>query len=363
MEKAYDPKTTDARWGSFWEENQLFKADATSDKPPFCIVMPPPNVTGVLHMGHALVSTLQDILTRWKRMQGFEALWIPGTDHAGIATQTVVERSLLAQGKRRDDFSREEFVKLVWEWKEKSEKTILAQLKKMGSSCDFSKLRFSMDEGCSKAVHAQFKRLYEKGLIYQGDYLVNWDPVTMTALADDEVEYEERESSLWYIKYHLVDESSYVTIATTRPETLLGDTALAVSPKDKRYAHLIGKTVRLPLLEREIPIIADRHVDPEFGTGVVKITPAHDPNDYRMGIDHDLPMINILTKDGRINENGGPFEGMLVAEAREAVANRLKEVGLLEKVERHTNRVGVSYRSKAVIEPMLSKQRGATDFN
>ena len=356
MQKAYDPKQTEEKWSQFWEEKKLFKADPKSSKDPYCLVMPPPNVTGVLHMGHALVSTLQDILTRWKRMSGFEALWIPGTDHAGIATQTVVERSLLAEGKRRSDFSREEFIKIVWKWKEKSEKTILSQLKKLGASCDWSRLRFTMDEGCSKAVQEQFKRLYDKGLIYRGDYLVNWDPVAMTALADDEVEHEERDSFLWYFKYHLVDGSGFVHIATTRPETMLGDTAIAVSPKDDRFKDLIGKKVRLPFVDRKIPIIADHHVDPEFGTGMVKITPAHDPNDYRMGIDHDLPMINIMTKDGRINENGAAFSGMTREEAREAVVKQMEEMGLVDKIERHTHRVGVSYRSKAVIEPMLSKQ-------
>lgn len=356
MQKAYDPKLTEEKWRHFWEEKKLFVADPKSSKDPYCIVMPPPNVTGVLHMGHALVSTLQDILTRWKRMSGFEVLWVPGTDHAGIATQTVVERALLAQGKRRSDFERDEFIKIVWEWKEKSEKTILSQLKQLGCSCDWSRLRFSMDEGCSKAVQTQFKRLYEKGLIYRGDYLVNWDPVTMTALADDEVEYEERDGFLWFFKYHLSDASGFVQIATTRPETMLGDTAIAVSPKDERYKKLVGKKVQLPFVDREIPIIEDRHVDPKFGTGMVKITPAHDPNDYRMGIDHDLPMINIMTKDGRINENGGPFKGMTRAEARTAVVKQMKERGLLEKVQRHTHRVGLSYRSRAVIEPLLSKQ-------
>ncbi|MCH9703499.1 MAG: valine--tRNA ligase [Chlamydiae bacterium] len=356
MQKAYDPQQTEIKWRDFWEERKLFVANAQSKKEPYCLVMPPPNVTGVLHMGHALVATLQDILTRWKRMSGFEALWLPGTDHAGIATQTVVERALLKEGKRRSDFSREEFLKKVWAWKEKSEKTILSQFKQLGCSCDWSRLRFTMDEGCSKAVVAQFKRLFEQGLIYRGDYLVNWDPVTMTALADDEVEYEERESFLWYFKYHLVDGSGFVRIATTRPETMLGDTAVAVSPKDERYKDLIGKKVHLPLVDREIPVIADRHVDPEFGTGMVKITPAHDPNDYRMGIDHDLPMINIMTPDGHINENGGAFEGMGREEAREAIVKQMEERGLLEKVERYTHRVGVSYRSKAVIEPLLSKQ-------
>ena len=357
LPKAYDPKATDAKWYAFWEQGKFFEADAGSKKPPYCIVIPPPNVTGVLHMGHALVNTLQDILIRWKRMSGFEALWVPGTDHAGIATQTVVERHLMAtEGKRRSDYSREEFLKHVWAWKEKSEHTILSQLKKLGSSCDWSRLRFTMDAGCNRSVKTIFKTLFEAGLIYRGNYLVNWDPVTQTALADDEVEYEERDGSLWYFKYHLVDGSGYVRIATTRPETMLGDTAVAVSPKDPRYTDLIGKKVRLPLIGREIPVIADHHVDPAFGTGMVKITPAHDPNDYRMGMDHDLPCINILTPDGFINENGGPFKGLSREEARAAVVKQMEALGLLEKVERHTLRVGVSYRSKAVIEPYLSMQ-------
>ena len=357
LPKAYDPKATDAKWYAFWEEGKFFEADAQSQKPPYCIVIPPPNVTGVLHMGHALVNTLQDILIRWKRMSGYEALWVPGTDHAGIATQTVVERHLMATtGKRRSDFEREEFLKHVWDWKEKSEHTILSQLKKLGSSCDWSRLRFTMDEGCNRSVKTIFKKLFEAGLIYRGNYLVNWDPVTQTALADDEVEYEEREGSLWYFKYHLADGSGYVRVATTRPETMLGDTAVAVSPKDPRYIHFIGKKVRLPILGREIPIIADHHVDPTFGTGMVKITPAHDPNDYRMGLDHDLPLINIFTPDGFINENGGPFQGLSREEGRTAVAKHMEALGLLEKVERHTLRVGVSYRSKAVIEPYLSMQ-------
>ncbi len=357
MEKAYDAKSTDAKWYQFWEEGKFFLANPTSDKPPYSIVIPPPNVTGVLHMGHALVNTLQDILIRWKRMSGFETLWVPGTDHAGIATQTVVERHLIAtEGKRRKDYAREDFLKIVWEWKEKSENTILDQLKRLGCSCDWSRLRFTMDEGCNRSVRTMFKKLFDAGLIYRGDYLVNWDPVTQTALADDEVEYEERRSHLWYFKYPLADGSGYIRIATTRPETMLGDTAVAVSPDDPRYKHLIGEKVRLPLLDREIPVIADHHVDPEFGTGVVKITPAHDPNDYRMGIDHHLEMINILTPDGFINENGGPFRGLSREEARQEVVKQMENHGLLEKIEPHTMRIGLSYRSKAVIEPYLSKQ-------
>jgi valyl-tRNA synthetase len=357
LPKAYDPKLTEEKWYRFWEEKGFFKADSHSAKPAYCISIPPPNVTGVLHMGHALVDTLQDILIRWKRMSGFEALWVPGTDHAGIATQTVVERQLIAsQNKRRKDFSRDEFLQHVWDWKEKSESQILGQLKRLGCSCDWSRLAFTMDEKRNRAVRTTFKKLFDKNLIYRGDYLVNWDPVTQTALADDEVEYEEKNGSIWYFRYPLEDKTGHVIIATTRPETMLGDTALAVSPHDDRYSDLVGKNVILPIMDRPIPIIADRHVDPDFGTGVVKVTPAHDPNDYEMGLTHQLPQINIMTPDGRINENGGKFEGMTMAEARDAVIEEMKTLKLVEKIEPHKNRVGVSYRSKAVIEPYLSKQ-------
>lgn len=357
LPKAYEAKTTDSKWYQFWEKHRFFSASSSSSKPAYCIVIPPPNVTGVLHMGHALVNTLQDILIRWKRMQGFEALWVPGTDHAGIATQTVVERHLLkTQGKKRKEFSREEFLKHVWDWKEVSEKRILEQLKKMGASCDWSRLRFTMDEGNNKAVRTVFKKMYDAGIIYRGNYLVNWDPVTQTALADDEVEHEERQSFLWHIKYPLADGSGYITIATTRPEVMLGDTAVAVSPNDSRYTKLIGKNVILPLMNRPIPIIADHHVDPQFGTGAVKITPAHDFNDYQIGIRHRLPLINVLTPDGKINENGAHYQGMTAAEAREAIVVELQNQGLLEKAEPYLNRVGVSYRSKATIEPYMSKQ-------
>ena len=355
--KAYEAKVVDAKWYDFWEKNGFFKADPASTKPPYCIVMPPPNVTGALHMGHALVNTLQDILIRWKRMSGYEALWVPGTDHAGISTQTVVERHLMATlGKKRKDFPREEFLAHVWQWKEEKENNILNQLRRVGSSCDWSRLRFTMDAGNNKAVRSMFKKLYDKGLIYRGDYLVNWDPVTQTAIADDEVEYEERKSFLWHLKYPLKDGSGFIHIATTRPETMLGDTAIAIAPKDPRYTHLIGKSVILPITGREIPIIADHHVDANFGTGMVKVTPAHDPNDYQMGITHGLPFINIMTPDGKINENGGVFAGLTMEEARHAVVETLKKDGFLEKIEPHVNRVGVSYRSKATIEPYMSKQ-------
>lgn len=356
ISKNYEAKTIEPKWYKFWEES-FFKADPFSSKPAYCLVIPPPNVTGVLHMGHALVNTLQDILVRWKRMSGFEVLWVPGTDHAGIATQTVVERFLIrTEGKRRKDYTREEFLKHVWLWKDKSEKSILEQLKRLGSSCDWSRLRFTMDEGNNCAVRTLFKKMFDEKLIYRGDYLVNWDPVTQTALADDEVEYEERQSFLWSIRYPFTDGSGFITIATTRPETLLGDTAVAVSPNDSRYKDHIGKMIDLPLTNRSIPLIADPHVDPKFGTGAVKVTPAHDSNDYQIGLAHDLLFLNIMTPDGKINEQGGPFAGLSMSDAREAIVKALKEKNFLEKIEPHVNRVGISYRSKATIEPYLSKQ-------
>lgn len=358
LAKAFEAKLVEDKWYSFWESNKCFYADPHSSKPAFSLVMPPPNVTGVLHMGHALVSSLQDVLTRWKRMMGFEVLWVPGTDHAGIATQTVVERNLIAKtGKRRKEFPREEFLAHVWDWKEKSQDNILHQLKKLGCSCDWSRLCFTMDEPRNKAVKAAFKKFYDDGLIYRGDYLVNWDPVTQTALADDEVEYEEKDSFLWHIRYPFKDSpKEYIVIATTRPETLLGDVAVAVSPSDKRYSHLLGKELVLPFMGRHLPIIADHFIEAGFGSGAVKITPAHDPNDYEMAARHNLSMINIMTPDGKINENGGNFAGLTMQEARLEVVKKLKELGLVEKIEPHKLRVGISYRSKAVIEPYLSKQ-------
>ncbi|HSW87450.1 MAG TPA: valine--tRNA ligase [Rhabdochlamydiaceae bacterium] len=357
LPKAYDPQIVEEKWYGFWEENGFFQADAHSNKPSYCISIPPPNVTGVLHMGHALVDTLQDVLIRWKRMSGFEALWVPGTDHAGIATQTVVERHLMATtGKRRKDFTREEFLTHVWKWKEDSEKRIIQQLKKLGCSCDWSRLCFTMDEKRNRSVKTIFKKMFNDNLIYRGDYLVNWDPVTQTALADDEVEYEEKASHLWHLRYPLEDKSGYAVVATTRPETMLGDTAVAVSPNDERYRELVGKRIVLPLTGRLIPIIADRHVDPAFGTGMVKITPAHDRNDYEMALRQNLPMINIMTPDARINENGGKFSGLAMEEARRAVVKELEALKLIERIEPHQHRVGISYRSKAVIEPYLSKQ-------
>ncbi len=357
LPKAYDPKTVEDKWYAFWQENHFFHAGINSSKKPYTIIMPPPNVTGVLHMGHALVNTIQDILIRYKRMQGFEVLWVPGTDHAGIATQTIVERMLYAkEGKRRRDYSREEFLEHIWQFKEENQKTILEQLQKLGCSCDWQRLRFTMDEKSNLAVRTAFKKMYDAGFIYRGDYLVNWDPFTQTAIADDEVEYEERDSFLWYIRYPLQDHKSSIVIATTRPETMLGDVAVAVHPKDERFKHLVGKTIALPLTNRQIPIIADSFVDPEFGSGALKITPAHDHNDYQMALRHELDFINILTPDGKINENGADFQGMTVEDARKAVVSKLQSLHLLEKTEPHKLRVGLSYRSKAIIQPYLSKQ-------
>ena len=357
LPKAYCADLVEEKWYYFWERKGFFHVDPLSDKEPYCIVMPPPNVTGVLHMGHALINSLQDIKIRWKRMQGYEAFWVPGLDHAGISTQTVVEKDLIAKtGKRRSDFEREEFLKHVWNWKETSEKRIIGQLKKLGCSCDWMRRRFTMDKEASLAVRTLFKKMYDEKLIYRGDYLVNWDPVTETALADDEVEYEEKETKLWHFRYPLEDGSQDLIIATTRPETMLGDVAVAVSPKDDRYKDLVGKHVILPIVGRKLPIVADNYVDPEFGTGVVKITPAHDPNDWELGERHDLPIINIMNSNGTLNENGLEFEGLSMEEARRHIVKRMEELGHLDKILPYTHRVGVSYRSKAIIEPYLSKQ-------
>lgn len=357
LDPAYNPKTVETAQLALWDALKCFKADPKSQKPAYCIVIPPPNVTGALHMGHALVNTLQDVLIRYKRMSGFEALWVPGTDHAGIATQTLVEKNLIAKfGKRRNEWSREEFLSHVWDWKKSSESRILSQLKSLGSSCDFSMLAFTMDETRSNAVKKVFKKLFDEGLIYRGDYLVNWDPVTQTALADDEVEYEEKQGYFYTLRYPISDSEEFIDIATTRPETMLGDTAVAVHPDDQRYKHLIGKKIRLPLTDRVIPIVADMMVDKEFGTGAVKITPAHDMNDYQVGLRLNLKMINLLNPDGTINENGGSYKGLHFYEARQKIVEDLNKIGVLIKQDKHTHRVGISYRSKAVIEPYLSKQ-------
>jgi valyl-tRNA synthetase len=354
--KQYDPKEVDGKWYQFWESHNLFRADVKSDKPSYCIVMPPPNVTGVLHMGHALVSTLQDVLIRWKRMSGYETLWVPGVDHAGISTQTVVERNLLTRGIARREMARDDFLAEVWNWKAEKEKRICEQLRQLGCSCDWSRYQFTMNEQSSRAVRVMFKRLYDDGLIYRGNYLVNWDPVTQTALADDEVETMERETSIYTIRIPLKEQDGYVAVATTRPETMFGDVAVAVHPSDERYAKWIGASLAHPFRDVSIPLIADHEVDPTFGTGAVKITPAHDHNDYRMAQRQNLPILNMMTADGLVNELGGHYAGQTLEAARHNVVEELKKRGLVEKIEPHTQRVGISYRSKAVIEPYMSKQ-------
>ena len=356
LEKVYDPKTVEERIYDLWRSSGSFKAFPEEGKKPFCIVMPPPNVTGQLHMGHALNMTLQDILTRVKRMQGYSALWLPGTDHAGIATQIKVEENIrVNEGKTRYDYGRDEFLKLVWAWKEKYGNRICEQLEKLGASCDWDRLRFTMDEGCSKAVREVFVNLYEKDLIYRGNRIINWCPKCRTALSDAEVEYEEQDGNFWHIKYPISDGSGYVTIATTRPETLLGDSAVAVNPEDERYTGLVGKTLILPLVGREIPVVADSYVDKEFGTGCVKITPCHDPNDFEVGKRHNLPEYLILDDNARII-NGGKYDGMDRYEARKAIIRDLEEAGLLIKTEAHKHNVGTCYRCGTTVEPIASKQ-------
>ena len=354
----YNPALFEDKWYNFWLEKKYFHADEKrvlkGEKPKFSVVLPPPNVTGVLHVGHALNSTLQDVICRWKRMKGFEVCWIPGTDHAGIATQWVVERELAKEGLTRHDVGREKFLERVWKWKEQYGNRIINQLKKLGTSCDWDRERFTMDEGFSKAVRRAFVTLYKEGLIYRGKRLINWCPRCHTALSDLEVEHEEEQGNLWYIRYPVVGEDDYIVVATTRPETMLGDVAVAVNPDDERYKHLVGKKVLLPIVNREIPIIADEYVDPEFGTGAVKITPAHDFNDFEVAQRHNLPAIQIMDDWGRITVE--PFKGMDRFEAREAIVAMLKEEEFLEKVEPHVHAVGHCYRCKTVVEPYLSDQ-------
>ncbi|MDI3517953.1 MAG: valyl-tRNA synthetase [Caldanaerobacter sp.] len=355
--KTYNPKEFEDKIYSFWMEKGFFTPKIAPHKKPFTIVIPPPNVTGELHMGHALDNTLQDILIRWRRMQGYAALWIPGTDHASIATEIkVLDKIREETGKTKKDLTREEFLEKAWEWKDKYENRILSQLKKLGSSCDWTRTAFTMDEKRSKAVREVFVSLYEKGLIYKGNRIINWCPSCNTALSDAEVEHKEHKGHLWYIKYPVKGEEGYVVIATTRPETMLGDVAVAVHPEDERYKHLIGKTLILPLVGREIPVIADEYVDPSFGTGAVKVTPAHDPNDFEIGVRHNLPFINIMNENATINENGGKYEGLDRYEAREKIVKDLEEQGLLLKVEEHVHNVGHCYRCDTVVEPLLSEQ-------
>lgn len=355
--KTYDPASFEDRLYNEWVEKGYFHAEVNPDKKPYTIVIPPPNVTGQLHMGHALDETLQDILIRYKRMQGYEALWIPGTDHAGIATQIKVEEMLrVNEGLTRYDLGREKFLERVWDWKKQYGDRIINQLKKIGSSCDWDRERFTMDEGCSKAVKEVFVNLYNKGLIYQGSRIINWCPHCITALSDAEVEHAEQAGHFWHIKYPIKDSDDFVVIATTRPETLFGDTAVAVNPEDERYKDLIGKMLVLPLVGREIPVIADEYVDKEFGTGCVKITPAHDPNDFEVGQRHNLEQIRVMNDDATMNSYAGKYEGMDRYECRKAMVKDLEEQGLLVKVEDHSHNVGECYRCGTTVEPIISKQ-------
>ena len=355
--KTYDPSLFEDRLYKIWCEKGYFHATADSKKKPYTIVIPPPNVTGQLHMGHALDETLQDILIRYKRMQGYSALWVPGTDHAGIATQIKVEEELrVKEGKTRYDLGREKFLERVWEWKRLYGSRIINQLKKIGSSCDWERERFTMDEGCSKAVREVFVNLYNKGLIYQGSRIINWCPHCITALSDAEVEHAEQAGHFWHIKYAVKGSDEFVVIATTRPETLFGDTAVAVNPDDARYSHLIGKTLILPLVGREIPVIADEYVDKDFGTGCVKITPAHDPNDFEVGQRHNLEQIKVMNDDATMNAYAGKYEGMDRYECRRAMVEDLEKLGLLVKVEDHAHNVGQCYRCGTTVEPIISKQ-------
>lgn len=356
MDKHFDPQAIEAKWYEFWEKTGQFNGDVTAPGDPYCIVIPPPNVTGILHMGHALNNTVQDVLVRWRRMQGRNVLWVPGTDHAGIATQNVVEKALRKEGKSRRDLGREAFVERVWEWRAKYGGTIVNQLRRLGCSCDWTRERFTMDEGLSRAVAEVFCRLYEEDLVYRGNYIVNWCPRCGTALADDESEHETNEGSLWHVRYPVAGRpDKFVEVATTRPETLPGDTAVAVNPKDERYTHLHGAKVTLPLSNREIPVVVDDYVEREFGTGVVKITPAHDPNDFLVAQRHNLPALNIMNGDGTMNEHSG-YEGLDRFECRKQIVKDLDAGGYLVKVEPYTNAVGHCYRCSTVVEPRLSKQ-------
>ena len=356
LEKVYDPKQVEDKTYRFWVEKRYFHAEPNPKKKPYTIVIPPPNITGQLHLGHALDCTLQDSIIRFKRMQGYEALWLPGTDHASIATEAKIVEAMRKEGVTKDDLGREGFLERAWEWKKTYGGKIVEQLKKMGSSCDWERERFTLDEGCSEAVKEVFVRLYEKGLIYRGERIINWCPHCLTSISDAEVEYEEHDGHFWHIRYPLSDGSGYLEIATTRPETLLGDTALAVHPDDERYQALVGKTVILPLVGREIPIVADSYVEMDFGTGVVKITPAHDPNDFEVGLRHNLSVINVMNDDATINENGGKYRGMDRYECRKQIVADLEAEGFLIKVEDHKHNVGSCYRCSTTVEPRVSKQ-------
>ena len=357
LPKVYDPQQVEGRIYQLWMDHDCFKAEPDPDKKPFSIVMPPPNVTGQLHMGHAMDATLQDILTRFKRMQGYSALWLPGTDHAGIATQIKVEEDLrVNEGLTRYDLGREKFLKRVWQWKEKYGNRIVEQQKKMGASCDWSRSRFTMDEGCSRAVRETFCELYDKGLIYKGSRIINWCPHCLTALSDAEVEYVDKPGYLWHIRYPLADGSGDIVVATTRPETMMGDTGVAVNPEDERFKHLIGQKCILPIMNREIPIVGDEYCEIGFGTGAVKMTPAHDPNDFEVGLRHNLEVIRVIADDGTINENGGPYNGMDRYECRNAIVKDLEEQGYLVKTEPYSHNVGTCYRCHNDVEPLISAQ-------
>lgn len=356
LAKSYSPKDFEDRIYKYWNENNCFKAEIDKNKKPYTIVIPPPNITGQLHMGHALDETLQDILIRWKRMSGYAALWLPGTDHAAIATEAKIVESMKKEGITKEDLGREGFMKRAWEWKEKYGGRIVEQLKKLGSSCDWSRERFTMDEGCSKAVKEAFVNYYNKGLIYRGERIINWCPNCKTSLSDAEVEYEDQSGYFWHLRYKIKDSNDYLELATTRPETLLGDTAVAVNPDDERYKNLIGKTVILPIVHREIPIVADSYVEMDFGTGVVKITPAHDPNDFEVGLRHNLPVINVMTDDAKITDDYPKYAGMDRYEARKAIVSDLEAEGALVKIEDYSHNVGTCYRCGTTVEPKVSTQ-------
>ena len=356
MNKTYDPKSFEERIYKKWLDNKYFLAKPDPNKKPFTVVIPPPNITGQLHMGHALNDTIQDSIVRYKRMKGYEALWLPGTDHASIATEVKIVQKMREEGLTKDDVGREGFLKRAYAWKEQYGGRIVEQLKKMGFSCDWDKLAFTMDERCSKAVREVFVNLYNKGLIYRGDRIINWCPECGTAISDAEVEYETEEGRLWHLKYPIENSDEFIIVATTRPETMLGDTAVAVNPSDKRYTALVGKNVVLPLVGRKIPIVADRYVDKAFGTGAVKITPAHDPNDFEVGVRHDLPVIRVMNDDATMNENAGKYEGLSREEARKAIVADMDKLGLLVKIEKHEHNVGHCYRCHTSIEPIVSKQ-------
>ncbi len=356
LAKLYDPKEFEDRIYKYWNDNGCFRAEIDREKKPYTIVIPPPNITGQLHMGHALDETLQDILIRWKRMSGYSALWLPGTDHAAIATEAKIVEAMRKEGVSKEDLGREGFMECAWAWKEKYGGRIVEQLKKLGSSCDWSRERFTMDEGCSKAVKEAFVNYYEKGLIYRGERIINWCPHCRTSLSDAEVEYEDQAGHFWHLRYQLADGSGYLELATTRPETLLGDTAVAVNPNDERYKHLVGKMLILPIVHREIPIVADEYVEMDFGTGVVKITPAHDPNDFEVGLRHKLPVINVMTDDAKITEDYPAYAGMDRYEARKAIVTDLEKEGALVKIEDYSHNVGTCYRCGTTVEPKVSTQ-------